>query len=184
MGWNESLFYYLYGFAHQAGWSDNLALFCANSLPVIVVVLLVIFLFSHEHSEKDGFHNIIVILLSAAFALVISYVVKEAVGDMRPYVVLANIHPLLPGTNPHTSFPSGHMTFFTAIATAVLFYHRGISVFFFLAAVIIGIARVVVGVHWPADIAAGALFGALISIVTYYGYMAIVGTWQRDELRS
>ena len=67
------------------------------------------------------------------------------------------------------SFPSGHATFFSALATALYFYHKRLGLWFGLGAVIIGLARIISGIHYPADILTGFGLGMLIAgLVAYW----------------
>lgn len=88
---------------------------------------------------------------------------KWAVGRARPVVVYPS--PRLLVHEPHSSaFPSGHATTSFACATMLsLLYPRGAPLFLALAAAI-AFSRVYVGVHWVADVVAGAALGVLIAL--------------------
>ena len=58
------------------------------------------------------------------------------------------------------AFPSGHATVAFAIATAVFLWNRTWGSVLYAAALVVGISRIIGGVHWPTDILAGALVGA------------------------
>ena len=99
---------------------------------------------------------------SACFGL------KDLVERTRPFVAHPQIDPLY--VVHSSSFPAGHAA--TAFAGATLLSHiapRGAPGFLLLAAAI-GYSRVYVGVHYPSDVLAGALVGAVI------GFIAI-GIW-------
>jgi len=82
-----------------------------------------------------------------------SMVVKRVVRRPRP----AHAEPLV-RTVGHHSFPSSHAT--SAAAAAVAYGALGAYAIPPLAAAMC-LSRLVVGVHYPSDVAAGAALGAL-----------------------
>ncbi|GGY02545.1 phosphatase PAP2 family protein [Streptomyces djakartensis] len=88
-----------------------------------------------------------------AGAHVVSMGVKRVVRRPRP----AHVQPLVRTAGRH-SFPSSHAT--SAAAAAVAFGALGARAVPPLAALVC-VARLVAGVHYPSDIAAGAALGAL-----------------------
>ncbi|GGQ05569.1 phosphatase PAP2 family protein [Streptomyces mutabilis] len=88
-----------------------------------------------------------------AGAHVVSMGVKRVVRRPRP----AHIVPLVRTAGRH-SFPSSHAT--SAAAAAVAFGALGVHAVWPLAAAVC-VSRLVVGVHYPSDVAAGAALGAL-----------------------
>jgi membrane-associated phospholipid phosphatase len=75
------------------------------------------------------------------------------------------------------SFPSGHTVTIFALAGILMFYFRNwlsrLSIV--LLAFLVGISRIAVGVHWPADVIAGAALGTVcamagVFIVTKLGW--------------
>ncbi|MER8222324.1 phosphatase PAP2 family protein [Streptomyces sp. NPDC094143] len=79
--------------------------------------------------------------------------VKRIVRRPRP----AHVDPLVRTAGRH-SFPSSHAT--SSAAAAVAFGALGVPVAGPLAAAVC-VSRLVVGVHYPSDVAAGAALGAL-----------------------
>ena len=71
-----------------------------------------------------------------------------------------------------SGFPSDHVTILTAMAVTLLLKKRRWGIVFAFLAVLVGWARVFVGVHWPFDIlgafAVGTVAGLLTSMVWYY----------------
>ncbi|MEK7114763.1 MAG: phosphatase PAP2 family protein, partial [Patescibacteria group bacterium] len=65
------------------------------------------------------------------------------------------------------SFPSGHASVFFALAMAVFLFNRRWSYYFFVGAVLNGLARVYVGVHWPTDILGGMVVGILSALIVW-----------------
>lgn len=66
------------------------------------------------------------------------------------------------------SFPSGHVAFFFAMAMAIYFYNKKWGAWFFAGAVLISLARVAAGIHYPTDILAGAIIGILTAWTVFY----------------
>jgi undecaprenyl-diphosphatase len=88
-----------------------------------------------------------------AGAHLVSMGVKRVVRRPRP----AHVEPLVRTAGRH-SFPSSHAT--SAAAAAVAFGALGARAVPPLAAAVC-VSRLVVGVHYPSDVAAGAALGAL-----------------------
>jgi undecaprenyl-diphosphatase len=65
------------------------------------------------------------------------------------------------------SLPSGHALFFFAFAVSAWFVAPWAGIALFLIAAIIGAARVAAGVHYPSDIALGALIGSAAAAALY-----------------
>ena len=66
------------------------------------------------------------------------------------------------------SFPSGHASFFMALACAIFISHKKAGYLFMFFALLIGIARIIAGVHFPVDILGGFILGYAISRVIYF----------------
>jgi len=118
-------------------------------------------------------------LLTTSLAVL---VVKEIVGRARPCRCLAGVCALVFEAPRDYSFPSGHAAGAFAFATFVALalarasdrandppaprmsrpLRRGVTVALFVVAAGIGASRVALGVHFPGDVAAGALLGAVL----------------------
>ncbi|AFL72930.1 phosphatase PAP2 family protein [Thiocystis violascens] len=104
------------------------------------------------------------LVVSAVIAILYSRGLKELVDSARPPGVLAAdaFHLIGPG-HRHHSFPSGHSVT-AGVFFGVLIYHARLiewRLLFLLLAILAGLSRVAVGVHWPVDVAAGLMGGAL-----------------------
>ncbi len=69
-------------------------------------------------------------------------------------------------TKTPNSFPSRHTTAYFSVATVVLWFFPLMGSGLMLVSVLAGFARVVLGYHWPSDIAVGALLGLVIGCCT------------------
>ena len=90
-------------------------------------------------------------------AYLTSSTIKAAIGRQRPAVPTL---PHLMGTPTGLSFPSSHATSSFAAARA---YSRLLPAGpLYLAAVAMALSRLVLGVHYPSDVAAGAALGTAL----------------------
>ena len=116
---------------------------------------------------------IVILVCSDQFS---STVVKSVFQRPRPchvvngMTVVADIN-LLVGCGGGKSFPSSHAVNNFAIATMFTWYYRRWRYWFFAWAAVVALSRVFVGVHYPSDIAGGALIGTGVAL-------AVIALWQ------
>jgi undecaprenyl-diphosphatase len=167
---NNSIFFFFYNLAHQSIFFDGVVVFLAVYFPYIVILLAGIFLLFHHEvfSAENPFKafiqkwkEIMLVFFSGIFAWVLAYGLKFLFHTGRPFDVLPKVISLFPETG--YAFPSGHATFFMALAIALFFSHKKAGYWFIFFAVIIGIARIIAGVHFPIDILGGFALGFFIA---------------------
>ncbi|WP_373510627.1 phosphatase PAP2 family protein [Thiocapsa sp.] len=104
------------------------------------------------------------LVLAAMIAAAYSRGFKELFDSARPPGVLAaDAFNLIGPGHTRASFPSGHSVT-AAVFFGVLIYftpRTALRALFLALAVLVGLSRVAVGVHWPVDVAAGLFGGAL-----------------------
>ena len=99
-------------------------------------------------------------LASAGVALAINQSIAHLWVRERPTMAHpADAHLFFVAPSGDPSFPSDHAGAAFAIAFAVFFLSRRVGIGFLVAAAAIGVSRVMIGLHYPGDIAAGALVG-------------------------
>ena len=96
----------------------------------------------------------------AALNLTLYKLIKNLTDRPRPCVVDSNI---LLGTAPldQYSFPSGHTMHAVAFSMIASAHHPELAWLLVPFTSLIGLSRVVLGLHYPSDVAAGALIGGL-----------------------
>ena len=163
---NNQLFFFFYNLAHKSAFFDKLVVFIADIFPYIVILLAIIFLLFHHEifSSKSPFKafkqkwkEIILVFFSGITAWILAYILKIIIHTPRPYDIFPQVRALFLETG--YAFPSGHATFFMALAVAVFLTHKKAGSIFIVFAVLIGIARITAGVHSPIDILGGFILG-------------------------
>ncbi len=66
------------------------------------------------------------------------------------------------------SFPSRHTTAFASVAAVVLLFNPIVGLALYAVTVMTGIGRIILGYHYPTDIAGGLTLGTLIGVITVY----------------
>jgi undecaprenyl-diphosphatase len=116
--------------------------------------------------------RISIIIAAVALGGLVNNVIKEAVGRPRPLAEFSEqirtggvwVHTVFEQWR-NNSFPSGHSQTAFGTATAVTYYYRGwYTVPIFVLAAAVALSRIYLGVHFPLDVATGALVGICCSL--------------------
>jgi len=90
---------------------------------------------------------------------IITPVIRFFANRERPFSEM-NIDSLVEQVSDG-AFPSGHMTFIVPIMFALFYINKRAGTWGLVGAVLIGIARIGAGVHWPSDVVGGFLIGLI-----------------------
>jgi undecaprenyl-diphosphatase len=102
------------------------------------------------------------LLVTLAATSVVVASAKALAGRVRPCHTHAWLHALPIALPTDPSFPSGHAAGSFAFAAFVFTTHRRAGFALSCVALLIALSRVALGVHYPSDVAAGALLGTLL----------------------
>ncbi|PCI19581.1 hypothetical protein COB64_03495 [Candidatus Wolfebacteria bacterium] len=168
---NITLFYFLNDLAFRSPVLDALIIFFATHFGTLLFAGVILFLVVEKYPKEHNPLRIIRLRLNKFAVIFVSVVgswgvaglLKEILTVPRPFLFLENVK-LLFEHGGFDSFPSGHATFFAALAMALYYYNKKLGLIFGVSALIIGVSRVIAGVHFPVDIIAGFFIG-------------IVGAW-------
>jgi undecaprenyl-diphosphatase len=162
MQYDEVIFLKLYSLATQ-GKLFYIIVFTAKYLPYLLVAgAILAFFFLPARDWKARTYFAATAILAAILARgIITETIRFFYGRLRPYEALSDIKPLFYGSSSAGSFPSGHMTFLFSVAAALFFYNKKWGGWFMAASALVGVARIISGLHWPSDIFAGALIGII-----------------------
>lgn len=142
----------------------------AVQLPYFLVGMTVIVglvtLWKHPHRFVGYLLELLGAVLLARVVLV--PLIRIFIQTARPYIALHFI-PFIPPV-PEYSFPSSHAAVLAALAFIAWSIRPAAGAALFAGAVIVGIARVLAGVHWPIDIVGGLFVGALAALIVHTLY--------------
>jgi membrane-associated phospholipid phosphatase len=110
------------------------------------------------------FYSVFGVVLAGGLAdLLVARILKPWFHRDRPCRILTDL--ILPvGCGPGLGFPSGHAAVSFALCLAIQPIHRWQSVTLLVLPLLVSLSRVVLGVHFPSDVFAGSLIGALLGL--------------------
>lgn len=134
-----------------------------NSAGVIFTSLLIAALIIFPKSwglNKLGWN----MALTIGILTLIVHIIKIIAKRIRPYMILEELNTF--GIElPDYSFPSGHTATAVAICVVVSRYFPILLIPLIIYAILIGISRMYLGVHYPTDVVMGAILGLLVSYI-------------------
>ena len=166
MDW--SLLHALNDFLAQHDAVEDPLLFYVNaSESLFVATLALVFLAARGTRFADWRRAAVAAVLSAGLGLAVAKVVSELVDRARPFVADPGGVHLFSGHAADPGFPSDHATAAFAIAVAILLRKRSWGCVALVAAAVLSIGRVALGVHYPSDVLAGAALGSAAALVLW-----------------
>ncbi|MGW3467851.1 phosphatase PAP2 family protein [Saccharopolyspora sp. NPDC000995] len=106
-------------------------------------------------------------VLWVGIAVVAAYAVnsalKDVVAEQRPCRALPEVITVLPCDGPTDyAFPSNHTVIFAAFAVSTLIVRRSWGYVAVVVALLMGLSRIYVGAHYPHDVIAALVVGAVL----------------------
>lgn len=105
-------------------------------------------------------------LLCFAIWLPVYWVLKNSCRRRRPPQAIPSFNASIIASDKF-SFPSGHTAAAFLLATLAVLFYGALAAPMFIWAVAVGTSRVLLGVHFPTDILAGASLGTAIAHLGY-----------------
>ncbi|MGF1431203.1 phosphatase PAP2 family protein [Kitasatospora sp. LaBMicrA B282] len=161
-GWYEAVT----GFARDTRWLNTPLEDWSTYGAAFFGLLFLLAWWRARHRPAAAMAGVLAAALAVLLAYALNSVVKELFKEPRPCRALP--HPYLveacPAPNDY-AFPSNHAVFGFAAAAGLLLADRLLGWLALAGAVLLGFARVYVGAHYPHDVFAGAVLGALVAVV-------------------
>ncbi|MBB6215949.1 undecaprenyl-diphosphatase [Anaerosolibacter carboniphilus] len=105
-------------------------------------------------------------LATLATSHILVHYLKKVFTRPRPFLNLSDIHTFNTRLYDY-SFPSGHTTAAFSIGLTLSILFPMIAPVFITLAVLIGMSRVYLGVHYPTDVFVGMMIGTFFSVINH-----------------
>jgi len=162
VGLDKRLFLAVNHLSHQNAFLDAIMVFCAQYIPFILAGGLIIAWF-YPRARHAAFRA----ALSGAGALILAPIVGLLHYHKLPFVLGLGT-PLITHA-PNNGFPSDHASLCFGVAVSLLFSASPLGPYALVLALLVGFARIFVGVHFPTDVLAGAGLGTLVAGLVHLG---------------
>lgn len=154
---------------------DSTTLFAGLLTPLYAMTTIALWFLARPGHDPRPKRACATALTAAGVAMTANQVISHLWERPRPYAAHSGLHLLSPpSTDP--SFPSDHAAAAFAIAFAIFYIWRKVGIGFLVAATLIALSRLALGMHYPSDVIAGMLVGWL-SAVAVAGLTAAPIEW-------
>ena len=112
-------------------------------------------------------------ILSLALAGILCNIFKYILGVSRPkYFFLEGYSRINFFNIEHkvSSFPSGHTQAAFTLAILIIIYFNRYTLFILVLAILMGLSRIFMSMHFPSDLIAGAYLGSIVPIIIYNNF--------------
>jgi len=149
---------------------DSLVIFGAKYLLILIIgIAFLYFLRQPRDKQKQlAIFGLIVCVL----AFIVARLTSQLYFDARPFVA-GHFSPLIPH-DPDNGFPSDHTLLASAVAMVILYFNRKMGMLLVMLAVLVGMSRVMAGVHHPMDIIGSIVISVGVSLLAHLFIMPII----------
>ncbi|MCI3920669.1 phosphatase PAP2 family protein [Paenibacillus sp. TRM 82003] len=126
-----------------------------------IILTLSIWMFAPKSVSTVGMQAFIALALSHIPVAI----VKKLYPRLRPYIVLPDARTCNKPLKDH-SFPSGHTTAIFSVVAPFVIAFNWLGFILIPVAMVIGMSRMYLGLHYPSDVAAGCVIGCVTASCT------------------
>jgi len=166
---NQKIFFKLNNLVGKSKIFDLTLIFWAKYFPFVFWLwLIIIFLFPNVGKSLNlSRERIIYIHLIGILVWLLVLLIKMIRFTPRPYLI-KQTKVLIKKKKSSSAFPSGHTALFFALGGAFIHFSVPLGTLAFICAFLVGLSRLISGLHWPVDILGGAIIGTFIGFFITY----------------
>ena len=101
-----------------------------------------------------------------AVNLLIYLIIKRCIARPRPYQTCPGIRACARSLDEY-SFPSGHTLHSVSFGLILVAYYPALAYVVWPFVALVGVSRVVLGLHYPSDVLVGAAVGATTALISF-----------------
>ena len=137
-----------------------------NRFMTVVMPIVYLTLLATTYLQEGLGKQVLIYVFIPASGFVILSLLRKKINAPRPYEVW-EIVPLLDRDSPGQSMPSRHVFSATIISMACLHASLAVGVILLLLSAILGLVRVLGGVHYPKDVLVGYACGLVWGVIFF-----------------
>ena len=137
-----------------------------NRFMTVVMPIVYLTLLATTYLQEGLAKQVGIYLFIPASGFVILSFLRKKINAPRPYEVW-EIVPLLDRDSPGQSMPSRHVFSATIISMACLHASLSVGVILLVLSALLGLVRVLGGVHYPKDVVVGYICGLVWGVIFF-----------------
>jgi undecaprenyl-diphosphatase len=178
---DTSIFYWInHGWARP--WLDPVFIFFTEQKFFYIPIAVIVLYFLTKGGVKGRFRVLALILAVLLADQISAHLIKPWVHRERPCNTLSDDRTPY-GTSASLSFPSSHATNIAAVMMVLGLSFTGKAWFFIFWALMVGLSRIYLGLHYPTDVLGGFLLGACLGWLSWRFSLSLKGRWEGKNIQ-
>ncbi|MED4754978.1 undecaprenyl-diphosphatase [Brevibacillus choshinensis] len=161
--WNTDIFRVINDLGNQFAFLNPVAVIVAEYTLYILALVMLAYWFTRSNRNR-------MMVIQAGIAFVFAEVIGKLAGKVyehhQPFAEVPHVNKLIDHAIDN-SFPSDHTILFFSVSVSFWLVRKREGWIWLALAFCVAISRVWVGVHYPVDVAAGALIGIISAFLIY-----------------
>lgn len=161
---NNNLFRMINDLGKEFPFTNLPMIIIAEYTVVFLAIFVLLFWFTKNKENK-------MMLICAGITFILAESIGKFAGllhfNQQPFAVLSNTNQLIE-KSINNSFPSDHTILFFSFCMSFWLFKKGKWFVWILLAILVGVSRIWVGVHYPLDVLVGAFIGIISAVIIYF----------------